>query len=45
VSGLASGALLLGESLAPLQALGVALVLGGLIVNVYGSRVRAASST
>jgi O-acetylserine/cysteine efflux transporter len=44
VSGLASGALLLGESLAPLQALGVALVLAGLVVNVYGSRVRAASA-
>jgi O-acetylserine/cysteine efflux transporter len=44
VSGLASGALLLGESLAPLQALGVALVLAGLVVNVYGGRLRATST-
>jgi O-acetylserine/cysteine efflux transporter len=44
VSGLASGALLLGESLAPLQALGVALVLAGLVVNVYGGSVRATST-
>lgn len=41
VSGLASGALFLGESLAPMQAAGVALVLAGLVVNVYGSQVRA----
>ncbi len=41
VSGLASGALFLGESLARLQVLGVALVLAGLVVNVYGVRVRA----
>jgi O-acetylserine/cysteine efflux transporter len=40
VSGLASGALFLGESLAPLQALGVGLVLAGLVVNVYGARLR-----
>jgi len=40
VSGLASGALFLGESLAPMQAIGAALVLAGLIVNVYGSRIR-----
>jgi len=39
VSGLASGALFLGESLAPLQAVGVGLVLAGLIVNVYGVRL------
>jgi len=44
VSGLASGALLLGESLAPLQALGVALVLAGLIINIYGSGARATSA-
>ena len=48
VSGLASGALLLGESLAPMQAAGVALVLAGLAVNVYGgrmiARMRGASS-
>jgi O-acetylserine/cysteine efflux transporter len=41
VSGLVSGALLLGESLAPLQAVGVALVLAGLVVNVYGVRLSA----
>ncbi len=41
VSGLASGALFLGESLAPLQAVAVALVLAGLAVNVYGGRVLA----
>ena len=40
VSGLASGALFLGESLAPMQAAGVALVLAGLVVNVYGAQVR-----
>ena len=38
VSGLASGALFLGESLAPLQAVGVGLVFAGLAVNVYGGR-------
>ena len=41
VSGLASGALFLGESLAPLQMLGVALVFAGLAENVYGLRLRA----
>ena len=40
VSGLASGALFLGETLAPLQAVGVGLVLAGLVVNVYGGQVR-----
>lgn len=40
VSGLASGALFLGESLALVQAGGVALVLVGLLVNVYGARWR-----
>lgn len=40
VSGLASGALFLGESLAPMQAGGVTLVLAGLVVNVYGGRLR-----
>jgi len=40
VSGLASGALLLGETLAPVQAFGVALVLAGLVVNVVGIDVR-----
>lgn len=38
VSGLLSGWLFLGESLAPIQAAGVALVLAGLMVNVYGGR-------
>ncbi|MEO9137349.1 MAG: EamA family transporter [Casimicrobiaceae bacterium] len=41
VSGLASGALFLGESLAPMQAIGVTLVLAGLIVNLYGAQMRA----
>ena len=40
VSGLASGALFLGESLAPMQLAGVGLVLAGLAVNVYGPRMR-----
>jgi O-acetylserine/cysteine efflux transporter len=40
VSGLASGALFLGEALAPLQAVGVALVFAGLFVNVYGANFR-----
>ncbi|MEO7157743.1 MAG: EamA family transporter, partial [Vicinamibacterales bacterium] len=38
VTGLASGALFLGETLAPLQAVGALLVFAGLAVNVYGSR-------
>jgi O-acetylserine/cysteine efflux transporter len=41
VSGLVSGALFLGETLAPLQAAGAGLVLAGLIVNVYGLRIGA----
>ncbi|HEY8623198.1 MAG TPA: EamA family transporter [Casimicrobiaceae bacterium] len=41
VSGIASGAIFLGESLAPLQAVGVALVFAGLAENVYGPRIRA----
>lgn len=41
VSGLASGALFLGESLAALQAVGVLLVLAGLVVNVYGAKIKA----
>jgi O-acetylserine/cysteine efflux transporter len=41
VSGLASGALLLGESLAPMQLAGVLLVFAGLVENVYGLRLRA----
>ncbi len=39
VSGLASGALFLGERLASSQAAGVALVFAGLLVNVYGMRI------
>jgi len=39
VSGLASGALFLGESLAPLQIAGVVLVFAGLVVNTYAPRV------
>jgi O-acetylserine/cysteine efflux transporter len=39
VSGLASGALFLGESLSPLQATGVALVFAGLVVNTYGPKL------
>ncbi|MDH5246996.1 MAG: EamA family transporter [Betaproteobacteria bacterium] len=41
VSGLASGALFLGESLAPAQLAGVALVFAGLVVNVYGPKMQA----
>jgi O-acetylserine/cysteine efflux transporter len=40
VTGLASGALFLGETLAPVQAGGVLLVFAGLAVNVYGLRLR-----
>jgi O-acetylserine/cysteine efflux transporter len=40
VSGMLSGAIFLGESLAPLQAVGVALVFAGLVENVYGPRLR-----
>lgn len=38
VSGLISGAVFLRESLAPLQLAGVALVLAGLVVNIYGGK-------
>jgi O-acetylserine/cysteine efflux transporter len=41
VSGVISGAIFLGESLAPLQAVGAALVFAGLVENVYGPRIRA----
>jgi O-acetylserine/cysteine efflux transporter len=41
VSGLASGALFLGESLAAVQMAGVALVFAGLVLNVYGLKLRA----
>lgn len=40
VSGLVSGALFLGEGLAPLQFAGVALVLAGLGWNVFGAQAR-----
>jgi len=40
VSGLASGVWLLGETLAPLQMAGVALVFAGLLENTYGERLR-----
>lgn len=40
VSGLASGAIVLGEGLAPLQFAGVALVLAGLAENVFGAGLR-----
>jgi O-acetylserine/cysteine efflux transporter len=43
VSGLASGAILLGERLAPMQAAGAALVFAGLAVNVYGAALWARS--
>jgi O-acetylserine/cysteine efflux transporter len=38
VSGLICGALMLGESLAPLQMIGALLVFAGLVINVYGAR-------
>jgi O-acetylserine/cysteine efflux transporter len=41
VSGLASGALFLGESLAAMQIIGVLLVFAGLAVNVYGIHMKA----
>ena len=41
VTGLASGALFLGETLTPLQALGGVLVLAGLAINVFGPRLLA----
>jgi O-acetylserine/cysteine efflux transporter len=40
VSGLASGAIFLGESLAPVQALGAILVFAGLAENVFGAELR-----
>jgi O-acetylserine/cysteine efflux transporter len=40
VVGLASGAIFLGEGLAPLQLVGVALVLLGLAANVFGGEMR-----
>jgi len=41
VSGLASGAIFLGEGLAPLQVVGVVLVFLGLAENVIGAQFRA----
>jgi O-acetylserine/cysteine efflux transporter len=41
VSGLASGAVFLGEGLAPLQFAGVAFVLAGLAWNVYSAQAQA----
>jgi O-acetylserine/cysteine efflux transporter len=41
ISGLASAAVFLGESLAPVQMAGAVLVFLGLVVNVYGLRMRA----
>ena len=41
VSGIASGALFLGETLAPLQIAGAALVFAGLVVNTYALNIRA----
>jgi len=41
VSGIASGALFLGESLAAMQIAGVLLVFAGLAVNVYGAKLKA----
>jgi O-acetylserine/cysteine efflux transporter len=38
IAGLASGAIFLRETLAPMQWIGAALVLAGLVVNVFGSR-------
>jgi len=40
VTGIASGALFLGESLAPLQVVGALLVFAGLAFNVYGPTLR-----
>jgi drug/metabolite transporter (DMT)-like permease len=40
VSGLALGAIFLGEGLAPLQMIGVGLVLLGLAENVFGAQLR-----
>ena len=39
VSGLASGALLLGERLSAMQVAGAALVFAGLVINVYGPAI------
>ena len=41
ISGLVSGALVLGETLSPVQAVGALLVFAGLATNVYGPRLLA----
>jgi O-acetylserine/cysteine efflux transporter len=41
VSGIASGMVFLGETFAPLQMAGVALIFAGLVVNTYALRIRA----
>lgn len=43
VSGMGSGALFLGETLTPVQFVGALLVLGGLLMNVYGPRLARAA--
>jgi O-acetylserine/cysteine efflux transporter len=40
VTGLGSGAIFLGESLAPMQFAGTALVLAGLVWNIFGAQAR-----
>lgn len=40
VVGIASAALLLGETLSPLQLLGAVLIMAGLYINVFGLRIR-----
>jgi O-acetylserine/cysteine efflux transporter len=40
VSGLVSGAIFLGEGLAPMQLAGAALVLAGLAWNLFGAQAR-----
>ena len=40
VVGLACAAVLLGEQMGPLQWIGAAVVMGGLLLNVFGARLR-----
>jgi len=44
VVGIASAALLLGETLSTLQLLGAVLIMGGLYINVFGLRIRRAKA-
>lgn len=44
VVGIASAALLLGETLSVLQLLGAVLIMGGLYINVFGLRIRRAKA-